>query len=504
MQLYQRACGSGAEPDTEKLRYKLAEALVNAGRGPEAARLFLELAQQESHEGRARGLRRRAAEQYIRAGYVPEALAEYRPLLNEAGLALPRTPTTALTSLLWHRLRLKMRGLNFIERSEREVSATELDRIDYCWVLSAGLAGIDLVRSAHYHSVSLLLALESGEPARISRGLSLHAALQALEHTDNLPIAEKHAAVAYEIASRIKDSHALGWAVAAKTIIAFGRVELAQAIELADEATTLLRERSESTFREIGSLEVWFALHSVFLSGRLNELAQRGPACAREAEARGDRYTLSTVRAYALPLHWAVLDRPEQARREADAAIANWPEDSFYHQHWARLRAHCLLDLYEGRGSEAMERVQQFRPRMKKALHFRIRTPRVEFNYLEARGALEKRGQQPGQVPERSLIQKKIGELRDERYGLADAFALILEAGLAACSDRQAAAAAFEAAERELERLHIPLHRAACARRAAECRDDPSGIEKADAALAALGVVNQARFSDMLVPKVPA
>ena len=74
--------------------------------------MFLELAKGAPDENTSRKLRRQAAEQYIRAGYVPEALAEYEPLLHEAGLALPKTPTAALGSLLWNRLRLKLRGLD--------------------------------------------------------------------------------------------------------------------------------------------------------------------------------------------------------------------------------------------------------------------------------------------------------------------------------------------------------------------------------------------------------
>jgi hypothetical protein len=466
--------------------------------------LFLELATIAPDEGAARKLRRRAAEQYIRAGYVQEALAEYGPLLSDAGLALPKTPAAALASLLWNRMRLKLRGLDFTERAAHEVPEEELDRIDYCWTLSTGLAGIDLVRSAHYHSLALLLALETGEPARISRAISFHAVLKALEHADSLPVAEKHAAQAAQVADGIKDSHARGWAMAAKTILAFGRVELDQAVELADEAIVQLRERSESTFREIGSLEVWFALHSLFLAGRLKELAQRAPACAREAEARGDRYTLSTVRAYALALHWAVQDRPDQGRHEADAAIASWPDDAFYHQHWARLRALCLLDLYESRGAEVVERIALFRPRMKRAMHFRIRTPRIEFDYLEARGALQCIVAGDPASPHLGMARRRIQALRAERHPLADVYALTLEAGLMALKDRRAGADAFGKAETEFERLHMPLHRAACARRRAECLADSRGASQAESQLSGLGVVNPARFSDMLVPRVLA
>ena len=53
---------------------------------------------------------------------------------------------------------------------------------------------------------------------------------------------------------------------------------------------------------------------------------------------------------------------------------------------------HPTPKLASGRGlpaAETLERIQAFRPRMKRAMHFRIRTPRIEFNYLEARAAID-------------------------------------------------------------------------------------------------------------------
>ncbi len=502
VRLYQRAIEGGTWDETLKLRRKLAEALVNAGRGPEAAQVFLQLAEHESEPAEALALRQRAAAQYLRAGHVEEALHEYQPLLEQAGLSFPRSPTSALTSLLWNRMKLKLRGLSFMERRESEIPAAELERIDYCWALATGLAGIDLVRSAHYHSVAFSLALQAGEPARIARGLALHAVMKALEHSDSIPIGAEHADNAYALAERIQDSLSMGWAAAAQTIVTFGKFDLPRTIELADEASALLRERSESTFREHGSIEVWFALNALFLSGRLDELAKRAPACAREAEARGDRYTLSTVRAYALTLHWAVQDRPEQGRKEADAAVASWPKDSFYHQHWARLKSVCFLDLYEGEGLRCMERVQKYRPRMKKAMHLRIRVPRTEFNYLEARGALEDWLKTGERKTHRKLIHSKISELEAERWPLAEVYALLLKAGLAAMEDLKRGADAFELAAKTCEKHGLPLHQFASEQRRALCANDAEGARAAQERLASLGVKAPARFIDMLAPTV--
>ncbi len=500
--LFRAALRDGARKTGEPLQRKLAEALIGAGRCPEAARELLAMAAR-APDAEATELRRRAAEQYLRSGHVAEALKEFGPQLDQMDLSLPKTPGAALASVLWTRAQLKLRGLGFEERPERELGARELARIDYAWVLGTGLSGIDLVRSARYHAISLLLALRAGEAARISRSLAMNGALKVLEHMDHVPAGEANVERAYQLAERTRDTYALGWAMAARAVVAFARMDLAGTVELADQAGALLRDRPDAAFRELGSVEVWFALHALFLRGELAEFARRAPACAREAEARGDRYTLSTVRSYDLALHWLVLDRPAEARSEADAAIVDWPEGAWYHQHWAWLRAQCFADLYQGDGAKSAERIASFRPQLKKTLQLRIRTPRIESGYLEARGALEAL-RVSGSRAHRNLIMARVDELESERNRLADVYAAIVRAGLAATRDRQHGRESFVAAEAMCRELGMRMHELACVQRQAQCMADPERARVAEEQLSELGVRAPARFIDMLAPRVEA
>jgi hypothetical protein len=331
----------------------------------------------------------------------------------------------------------------------------------------------------------------------------MNGALKVLEHMDEVSIGAEQIEAAYELAERTRDTYALGWASAARAVVAFARMDLGQTIVLGDEGAALLRDRPDAAFRELGSAEVWFALHALFLSGRLTEFAQRAPACAREAEARGDRYTLSTVRAYNLALHWAVFDRADDGRREADAAVTDWPEGAWYHQHWAWLRAHCFLDLYEGTGASAAERIRQFRPRLKKAMQLRIRTPRLESNYLEGRGALEALRQGGSREHER-IVRARIADLQRERNGLSDVYASLLAAGLAALTAKERTQEAFRAAENACIEHGMPMHELACVQRQALARGDSNRVRLAEERLAAMGVRAPARFMDMLAPSVGA
>ncbi len=496
--LYRAARSKSADDGSPELQRKLAEALASAGRGPEAAKELLSLS--EKSPAQAAELRRRAAEQYLRAGHVAEGLKEFGPLLAQAGLALPKSPGGALTALLWTRAQLKLRGVQFVERREQDVPVQELQRMDFAWIVGTGLAGIDVVSSARYHAASLLLALRTGEPVRISRSLAMNGVFKVLEHMDAVSVGAELIARAQELAERTRDSYALGWAAAARAVVAFARMNLAETVELSDEGAVFFRDRPDAAFRELGSAEVWFALHALFLAGRLTEFARRAPACAREAEARGDLYTLSTVQAYNLTLHWAVLDRPQDGRREADAAIADWPEGAWYHQHWAWLRGHCFLDLYEGQGTRAAERIAAYRPRLKQAMQLRLRTPRLECNYLEGRAAIETLRRSGARSAAR-LAAERIADLEAERNGLADVYAGLLRAGLSALTDSERVQDAFRDAEARCAEHGMPLHVLACAQRQAQYRDDQAAVEQAERALRERGVRAPARFIDMLAPR---
>src|SRR5262249_47364090 len=125
-------------------------------------------------------LRRRAAEQFLRAGHVDEGLHAVREVLEAVDLSMPRTPARAFASLLYQRARLSLRGLGFEERAG-EATAAELTRIDVCWSVGNGLNGVDIVRGADFQARHLLYALSAGDPYRIARALASEAVFASME-----------------------------------------------------------------------------------------------------------------------------------------------------------------------------------------------------------------------------------------------------------------------------------------------------------------------------------
>src|SRR5262249_52979075 len=105
-----------------------------------------------------------------------EGLAAVGAVLASVGMDLPRTPGSALLSWLWHRTRVRLRGLGFRPRDVNQIAAADLTRIDVCWSVAVGLSNVDWVRGADYQTRALLLALNAGEPERIARALAVEAA----------------------------------------------------------------------------------------------------------------------------------------------------------------------------------------------------------------------------------------------------------------------------------------------------------------------------------------
>ena len=107
--LYRAAIALHAGP-RDLLYAKLGDALVNAGRSADAADAYMEAAAHAP--GReATGLRRTAAEHYLKSGREEKGLAVLRDVLTEVGIRYPESREAAVASMLWHDARLRLSSL---------------------------------------------------------------------------------------------------------------------------------------------------------------------------------------------------------------------------------------------------------------------------------------------------------------------------------------------------------------------------------------------------------
>ena len=384
--LYRRALDGAPAP--QALRVKLAAALAHAGRGAEAGRAYLDAARSSvAGAGEALDLRRRSAEQFLRAGHVDEGLAAVRDVLDAVGLSLPETPARAFASLLYRRARLSLRGLDYQER-DGDHAPEELTRIDVCWSVGNGLNGVDVVRGADFQARHLLYALNAGEPYRIARALASEAIFAAMEGGDGgRERAATLVARAVEIAERIDHLHAVAWSAAAQAAAAFYDHRLRDAVELSDRALALFRDTRGDVVWELGSIVCWLLLPALWFLGRFDEIERSLPAYLKEAEDLGALYNVTCLRTLMLPRLLLSQDRPVEARRESAAAMARWtPRHGWTAQHCCDLYTRTHASLYMGDGPGAEEEIARSAADLQRSQLLRVEWVRIDATYM--RGAV--------------------------------------------------------------------------------------------------------------------
>jgi serine/threonine protein kinase/tetratricopeptide (TPR) repeat protein len=285
--LYQTALDLGPDAaDLARLRVRTAEALDFAGRAEPAARAYL-AAMAVVDETRAAALQRQAALQFLKAGHVDDGLRTLETVLTRAGLRLPRGP--ALPGLLWARVRLRLRGLGYRARSEREIRPIELERIDAARTAAIGLGLIDTFRGALFQTMSLRLALRAGDEPRIVRCLGAEAVYSAAAGDSGAARTRDIVERARGLAERLHDTVALAWLSATRALLAYQGGRFRESHDLCAEAIRLLRASPESSAWEASNVELW-RTWSLFYTGRHDELVRLVRERMRIAIDRGDRY----------------------------------------------------------------------------------------------------------------------------------------------------------------------------------------------------------------------
>jgi eukaryotic-like serine/threonine-protein kinase len=347
--VYRRALAMGAhdEPHRRRLLTGLGERLVDAGRSKEAARYFFEAASTGAPERLVRlDLLRRAAERFLMSGHVDEGLATTRDVLAASGLSMPRTWLGGVAQLGWHQLRLSRKPLTWKTRRMEDVDAASAMRMDLCWSVGAGLALVDSLRSALFFARGALECVEHGDDARIARALAGAAVAEAglLRRAGAARVGAACRRAADADASERSRSYA-------------ALVGTAEAFFLANDwrATVMASREARRLWQATGRNEGWevdiadqFECWALDNAGSFRDLAERVPARIRAAQRSGNRFVEVSYRTQFVHLR-LLPDRPNEARREVEDAIAIWPraDDSFGNQDYLALRGLTAIALYE-------------------------------------------------------------------------------------------------------------------------------------------------------------
>jgi len=248
-----------------------------------------------------------------------------------------------------------------------------------------------------------------------------------------------------------------------------------------------------------------FNVLSLVNMGQLAKLAARFPQLIAEADQRGDLYTYVNFRAGAPSVLLLAADQPEEARRQIREAMARWSQSGFLLQHWRTMCAEVDVELYEGDGPVAYERLSRDARALDKSLLLRVQYVRAMTSFLRARCAIASLEGASSVAPKRlAVVDKMARQLAREGLPWTSALASMVAAGAAnAHGDRTATEEHLRAALERTDGAGMELHAAAARHRLGAVLGGEEGLaltQQAEDTLRAQGVRTPSRFASMLMP----
>jgi hypothetical protein len=441
--LYRRSIdlsNPGGEERARLLR-RIGDAVVNAGRGAEAAGVYLEAAE-SAHATETLELHQLAAAEYLRSGHITDGLRTLTLVLEPIGMRLAKTPRRALMSLLWTRAKLRLRGLGFVETSERHIPKERLIQIDACWSVGTGLALVDTVRAQDFQSRQFLMSLRIGEPYRVLRGLCVEAGYRSIgggkTRRDVDALLERAAAMV----DRVDDDRIRGFLQITTGIVHYLRGEWAASLGPLRTGEAIFRERCTGMSWELFNAQ-YYRLLTQFWTGEYAEFGRQVDRVRVWADDRGDLLAGTTLRNGLAALVPIVLDDPARAREDSRRVVERLP-NAFQFQHYWQMLALATADLYEGNVVGARAEIEQRWRDVERAMLLRIQYIDAEARWLRARvwvsAATTDDGNREGLLREAETQARRI-----ERHKMAYStpMATLVRAGVANVRNDLAAAANY-------------------------------------------------------------
>ncbi len=497
--LYRLALELRAHEGEATVRTRLAEALANAGRGAEASAEYLAAAALAPTE--AVDLRIRAGQELLMTGHVDEGLEVLSTVPPEIGIRLPRGPASAIASLLFRRAQIRLRGLSFVERSEAEVPASELRRIDIYHSLARGFS-VDAIYGSHVQARHLLVALRAGEPHRVARALVYEATYSATGGHWNSRRTERVLNLAKGLSDRLGNASLSGLEGMIRAFALFLEGRWRESLEIGERADRLICEQGTGMPSEMDGRQL--DARNRYYLGDIAELSRRLPVIRQHASEIGNQNAIAQMSMGTMTIDSLARDEPEIARMASDAAMATWSQRGTHVPHFAHLVGCVHIDLYRGQGRAAYECVQERGPTMKRGGLTRVQVLRVNLLDLRARAALSAAadgGDSARLIAEADRCGRRLFR---EEVPWAQATAKLVQAGVAAARGKaEAAVVLLEDATRRFEQEGMHLHAACARRRLGAMIGGDSGralVDEANAWMERQSIRDAGKITEMLAP----
>jgi eukaryotic-like serine/threonine-protein kinase len=495
------------QSEERRLRIARADALANAGHGPEAAREYLAAATGAT-AGETFELRRRAAMQFLVTGHLDEGRAELRAVLKGVGMTLPSTPARALISLIINRLKLRLRGLRYRSRGGEQVSAQDLRQLEARWTAAIGLGMIDPIPAAAFLTRCLLLALKVGDPFWIGRCLALEASYVSAQGGRSKRRVAKLVKLTEAIARELDIPYIWAGPPVAQGVAAYMRGEWKRGGEFCDQAVDIFRTHCSGVTFEVDT-PVLLSLWSLQFRGELAELSRRWPVVLKEALERGDRHVVTCLNTMMMSTLRLAADDPEGALLALRQAVGQWTLHGFHIQHNEWFGAEVQIKLYCGDGVGAWNFfTTRYTPALARSHLTHLQKIRIFLYERRARCALAAAAEATDKAPLLRAAKRDLLRLDREGMPWSRALAWPIRAGVAvARGERSRAATLFAQAVKELEAVDMNLYATASRRRLGEIVGGDEGraqVERADSWMREQTIQNPARMADVFAPAVPS
>ncbi len=493
--------GQYDQEKTRELRLQLGDTLVSAGRGPEAADVFLAATKGADSATRLK-CRRQAAEQLLVSGHLERGLEAVDNFLAEIGEKIPATPQRALVSILWQRTKLRFGGLRWQERQESEIDQNLLTRHDIFRAVGSGLSLVDNIRGADFNARALVLALRSGEPVRVARALFHESNFVGLSGTTKaLSKAQKLIKKAEQITAQMDSVYLEAWQFSADACFHYFSGRFRQAAEQCAASERSFRQVGGAAW-EISSMRL-FRVWSLHRIGAFTELAPYLDDFIRDAERRGDLYAQTTL---IRSCHRVALVLGSVADTLRELSQTKWiaPEGRFHLQHWYEFDARAEIALFEGNTEIILDDSRAIGRSLKRSMLTRVITVRVDYYWLHSRLLLSAMARRPADQVDLREVAKLAKLLEKEGQDYATVMASLVRAAIAVRKgDPQQAKTLLESAIPLAKSADMFLHAAIAERRLGEMLSGDEGqalIAQGTDWLSHAGIENVNSVTDLFAP----
>jgi hypothetical protein len=311
----------------------------------------------------------------------------------------------------------------------------------------------------------LILALQAGEPYRVSLALAQLAALPSLARRSDREQVLRAFRPAEEFARKANHPHGVAYVEGVKAWNLLSQGYWRAALDCTQQAENIFRRQCTGVHAELSCVHL-NTVACLFFLGELKEMAHRMPHIASDAWHRDDVMSHFTSRTFFGNTVWLAADDVGEARRQARRCATAPADRSFYQHHLFELIGLTRIDLYADEGRVAWDRLARMWRSYSRSYHSRIPLYRLGMYHLRARAALASLG---ADRDRRQLIRSAKGDakrIEHEDRAWSNPLARLVRVGIASAEGNQEQAVSqLQAAIEELDAAEMALFAAAGRRR---------------------------------------